>query len=264
MTIPQAVAKVFGVSVEQAVETLDKLSSQKLIKSALLTPTTEYFHLQPRAAEVLRVREVAATPFKGTAKISAYAMLHFCCLEETYRPRIRKDVWKTRFKRLFRPGPKINYYTEGRKLGYVRIDSQALGVNPNARISGDPFRVIESCWKDISKRQRQWMKNEKEWQEFDEFTALIESGHFVVTVITAFEERAKRIRARMRRMEEEHALHVLNVNAKRVGAKLDRERFKKYQKFERKGKPPRLPPPMEVHVIPDLFELMYPTRTQTS
>jgi hypothetical protein len=247
------------LGVAEATKTLQKLSGQKFVKSGLLTPTTEYFYLQPKAAEVLRVGKVYGSPFKPLPKISAYGMLHFCCLEDTYRPKIPEAVWEKRFKNLYHGGPK-NYYTEGRKLGYVRIDTQALGVNPRAKISGDPFRVIETCWRDVNKRQGRWRQR----QENEEFIALVESGQFVVTVLTAFEERAQRIRARIERMKEEYALHVLNVNANKVGARLSPERWKKFKKFERKGVPPRLPPPMEVHAIPDLFELMYPTTEPSS
>ena len=141
----------------------------------------------------------------------------------------------------------------------MRIDSQGLGVNRQGKTSTDPYRVIESVWGDIKARKKRWDEEEERWSENEDFIALLESGHFVVTVVTAFEERAQRIRARMAEMEEEYAVHLLNVNAKKVGAKLTGKRLKIYQAFIRKGYPPRRPPRMEVHAIPDLFELMYPT-----
>jgi hypothetical protein len=275
MTIPQAVANVFGLGVAEATETLQKLSGQKFVKSGLLTPTTEYFYLQPKAAEVLRVGKVYGRPFKPLPKISAYGMLHFCCLEDTYRPRIPEAVWETRFKNLYHGGPK-NYYTEGRKLGYVRIDSHALGVNPRAKISGDPFRVIDTCWKDVDKRQGRYVnkwqgRSREQLQENEPFVALVESGQFVVMVLTAFEERAQRIRARIERMKEERALYISVRRDKEAGKFVEKELYHRYEKIRRakrrKGEPeqePRAAPPMEVHAIPDLFELMYPTTEPSS
>jgi len=267
MTIPEAVANVFKVSRGQAVKALKRLERQGLLKTAQLTPKCDYYYLDRKAAEALQVAAVKGKPFFGTGKVVAYGMLHFCCLQDIYRPKISSKTWGERFEEEcgFRSHLKVCYYTEGRKLGYVRIDSQGLGVNAKGKISADPFRVIESCWKDIEKREEQWLKNERKVKKFPEFIKLRESGDFVVTVLTAFEERARRIRARIHRMTEECSLHTLNAAAKAVGSTVgnlrqeDSRRKRLWKKFEQTGKEPRKPPRMEVVAIPDLFEVMYPT-----
>ena len=46
MTIPQALMSVFELSEADANECLEDLGQKNLVKSALLTPTTDYFYLQ--------------------------------------------------------------------------------------------------------------------------------------------------------------------------------------------------------------------------
>ena len=58
MTIPQAVAQLFGIGNADAEQGLHALESKGLVRSADLTLTTKYFRLQPNAAHVLRVHSV--------------------------------------------------------------------------------------------------------------------------------------------------------------------------------------------------------------
>lgn len=251
MSVPAAIAKLFNIDVAVAKQFLRELQRRGYIDSAMLTADSDYFYLLPRAAEQLDVESVLHGPLNGTPKVEAYGTLFFCCIAGPYRPLVLPEVFRQRLGRLYRPGPRINYYTEGRKLGYIRVDTRANSA-------GDCKRVIDRAARDIQKRSRRWLKDQKKWEVSPEFEDLVHSGRFVVTVLTAFPQKATRIVDELNRMTERHHQYRTSKKKRALGEFVEQNTFREFQKFEKRGQPPRLPPPVEVHAIPGLIDLMYP------
>ncbi len=255
LTVPEAVAKVFGISLAQAIEALEQLRTQRYINSVELMPGTEYFYLQPRAAEVLRVASVQGGPICGNAKVEAFATLYYCCLEGIYRPKISTDVFRTRFAELFRPGPKTLYCTEGSTLRLLRVETRD-------NTSGDVHRLLERASRDIQKRLRP--KNQPQNQAFKE---LLDSNRFCVTVLTPFAAKAKLVQERVERVAERHYNYHKHVELiERGETRTPQAFFREYNSWHKKDDsrpPPPAAPPMEISVVPDLFDLMYPKSIST-
>ncbi|MEN1681427.1 MAG: hypothetical protein AAGJ46_17745 [Planctomycetota bacterium] len=254
LTTVDAVTKLFSFDDSRAAASLLKeLRSANLVAEAELSPGQVYYHLLPQAAELLRLGQVEARPLAGVAKAEAYAKLHFCCLQEAYRPLIPADRFRSDFGSLYRPGPRISYYTAGQTLGYLRVETKGM--------TGDPYRVLEYCRRDLAKRV-QWKGGRSK-----EFSDLVEAGRFVVTVLVAAEGRAERLRQEVDRARERSQLY--NVRAEDIKKHGDKYggtwepafiAYKRWHRNDKEGKrkPPRMPPPMNVAVVPGLMDLIYP------
>ena len=77
LTTVRVVAKLFGLSLDDALELLEQLVQERRLAKAELTPQEDYYHLQPLAAELLRVGSVNSQPINGTPKVVAYATCSF-------------------------------------------------------------------------------------------------------------------------------------------------------------------------------------------
>ena len=250
ITVPLALARLYEISVEQATEILTSLHTKRFVGSAELMPDEKYFFLQPLAAGQLgSPKKLDTGPVIATVKIQAYATLYFCCLAGDYKPKIPTNVFQTRFARLYRSGPKINYYTDGPNIGYIRVETAAS-------LTGDVFRLIERCRRDINKRTSSSKKNGSQFKE------LLEAGRFKVTVLTAFPQKAQRVQAECNRMTERYLQYMAHVDAKAAGFKrTPKHHFVEYNRWHHKNpdrKPPVPPPPMEIIAVPRLIDLIYP------
>lgn len=259
MTTAKALGRVCSLSAPaDAEEVLEYLRRLGFIDRAMLVGEEQYYFLLPRAAEVLHVAQVLSGPVNGTPKLEAYATLSFCCLSSVYRPLIDTETLQKRFPTLYRTGVKINYYTEGAKFGHIRVDTKE-----NTR--GHPARTIDRCYKDISTRRRHKekgrTKKDDKWIDCQPFIELHDSGRFVIAVLTAFPEKADRLRSELNRMTERHRQFRVSKRKREKGEFVNEDIYREYRKLDRRDQPPRLPPPVEVHVIPGLFDLMYPKPT---
>lgn len=252
MTVSSVVSKLHGIDDERlSQELLNDLKEQGWLGSAELTTGTNYFYLMPRAAEPLGLQSVSSGPINGTKKVEAYGTLYYCCMGEVYRPLIDAQTFRTRFKELYRPGLQINHYTEGRKLGYIRVDTQA-------NTTGDTTRVIARCAQDIDKRRRRWLKDQKQSEVCSAFDDLLKTNRFHITLLVAFPQKAQRIETEVNYMRERYFQYQATKRAREKGEFVERNTFRQFQKFEKRDQPPRLPPPIEVHAIPGLIDVMFP------
>ena len=252
MTLPAAVAKLFGIETDIALELLETLHAAGMLAKAPLTPWQDYYYLQEKAAQVSTVQPEHCMPLVGESKVVAYAVLSFCCMSDVYRPRITAVQFRSRLEPLFRDGPKTNYYTEGKRLGYIRVET-----SHNSK--GDSSRVIERCRKDIHQRCA-WKKGSS-----PQFQALVAAGNFTVTYLTAFQSKADRINQERNRIQERYNQYwsVKQVKLRQEetggGGFVERDMYKRvYLKYERQGRTPPPPPPMQAHAIAGLFDLIYP------
>lgn len=137
-----------------------------------------YYYLSESAANLLGEHPGIARPLKDEPKIRAYAALAFCCLDEPRREKLTAEEFKEVFPELYRLGERISYYidTEGpqKRLGYIRVDYGGRGRWD---------RLIAKCRSDIRKRC-----------DNRAFRELVLRGGFVITVITALEQKAARLR----------------------------------------------------------------------
>lgn len=249
LTTVEAVSGVFGLPNGVAVDRLAKLRRDGFVESADLTGAESYFYLQHPAAQVLRVEKVRGASLKMTPKTIAYGTLRFCCLTEgKYRPRIPEDVFQKEFPELFWHGKKINFFTEGRRLGYIRVDT-------HANTSGHPRRVIDTARSEIDKRE----------SRKPAFKTLTGNPLYVVH-ITGFEDKAERIRAEMEQMKERYRLYNQHLEFEKNGnaasapetAKAASAAHTHWHKRNRERVTPRLPPRLEVVVIPELLNVLFP------
>lgn len=213
-----ALCRVLGVSESELSLAIETLKLRNLVGEAELCPGKRYFFLQLAASPE---RPKAAGPVNGQNKVTAYATLQFCTMGDVYRPKIALDVFRARFPELYRDGPRVNFYTEGAKLGLIRVESVAS-------VSGRVNRLIESVRREIEKRTSPTNACGKA------FTELHAEGRFVVAVLTATENRRRRIIQDLNRMRE------------------------RWHQGKNKPNSPPPPPAMEVHVVPGLLELLFP------
>lgn len=163
-----------------------------------------YYHLTLAAANLLGEHPQIAQPLKDEPKCRAYAVLAFCCFDEPQREKLTPQEYREIFPELDRPGERINYYIDvdntRKRLGYIRVDYGGYGRWD---------RLIAYCREDIRKRC-----------DNRAFRQLVLEGSFVITVITALERKAARLRAALDDAQ--------------------------------------LPAEIKVHVVPDLLEMIAP------
>ncbi|TWU64523.1 hypothetical protein V7x_00670 [Crateriforma conspicua] len=267
LTTSEIVANLFRLPLDDSNRILESLRAKGLVGSADLNGSDPYFFLQHKAAQVLRVEKVDAGPINGTAKVQAYASACFCCGGKRFRPLMDARVFRTSFPELYRPGAKINYYTEGAKLGLIRVDTRE---NTN----GDVFRLIERAGRDVIRRTNPFKnKKERKQESLPEFRDLVKRGQFVVTVLTALEQKAERIRFELDQMQDRNRLYHLHRNTSRnntkarsreeaEAAKMVFEQWHKNDRGGRRRRAPAYPPPLEIEVVPGLLDVMFPKPPQ--
>lgn len=252
LTTPAAIAKLYDLGDDvQALKILEGLRSHGYLDRALLRNGKPYFYLLPPGAEFLGAEGVKTGPVNGGQQAVAYAVLYFCCLDGAFRPKIPTKVFLSRFAPLYRPGPHIQYYTQGSRLGYLRVETRDTSA-------GDERRIIESCYRDV--RNRTQPKRTKPNRDFQ---SLINWGSFVVTLLVSQKHRVNRLNTEIEQMRECCDYYHQYLFCRRRHEKAPRQARLEYERWhrrdpQRKRKPPRLPPPMNIKFIPGLFGLIYP------
>lgn len=154
-------------------------------ENSTLAPRYCYYHLTPAAAALLGEHPSIAQPLKDEPKIRAYAILAFCCFGDVQREKLTPQEYRDMFPELQRPGERTNYYidTEGprKRLGYIRVDYGGRGRWD---------RLISSCRDDVRKRC-----------DKRAFREIILQGGFVITIITALEQKANRLQAALQEQQ---------------------------------------------------------------
>ena len=216
MTVPQALSELtfFEDSGPHAVKNVLKrlCRSGGYLSSAPLYRNRSYYHLTKRAVRVLGEHDSLAKPLPDEPKTRAYAVLSFCCLQGRGFERLTKDEFEQHFPELYQNQQRREYYIDTAgdrpRLGFLRVDYGGRGRWD---------RLIAKCREDVVKRC-----------DKPAFRKLIDAGDFVITVLTALEKKAERLRQAVAEIEAQ------------------------------------LPVPIQVAVIPDLLELIAPPPQPTS
>lgn len=200
MGVPESVARLpslEGWTPGRVKNTLKRLRGEGYLKTAPLYGDRTYDHLTREGAEALdlplegRDAERLGQPLAEVPKVRAYAVLAFCCLSTRARQRLTPDEFKQFFAEHDRPGLPLSYYAdhEAKKLGFVRVDTGGRGRWD---------RVVERVRTDVERHQ-----------ESDAFRESIGSEGLEVTLVTATEQKAGRLRAAFAEGEAFAAVTIL-------------------------------------------------------
>ncbi len=161
-----------------AKEALRRLRNGGYLKSETLYRTRRYYHLTRAAANVLDEHPSLANPLTEEPKVRAFAMLSYCCLCEPTQEKLTLAEFRSHFPTLYRDGERPSYYVDThaarKRLGYLRVDHGGFGRWD---------RVIGKLRDDIAKRC-----------DLPDFRELIVNRGFVITILTALDRKAERIR----------------------------------------------------------------------
>lgn len=180
MTVPAAVASLpstKGHGLARAKQVLRECRRQSLVDSAVLHGRSRYWFLTALGAKRCSVTVRRDGPLSETAKLRAFALLHFCCLTGRSRLRLTAEEIHQNFPDLYRPGLPTGYYYDpanSGRMGLARVDA-----SPGGRWD----RMIETLRADMTDHLRQ-----------PSFRRLVEAGRFEITLLTVFPEKADRIR----------------------------------------------------------------------
>lgn len=194
LTVSAAVAKLpqFNDCSPQSVKQLLRACRQRsLLNSAPLHSRQRYWHMTELGAERCGLPTDRIGPLSETAKIRAYALLHFCCLSDKPRHRLTAADMARNFPDLHRPGLPTGYYFDpagNGRIGLARVD---------AGHHGRWDRVIETLRADIAHHIRQ-----------SNFRRLVHAGHFEIALLTVFPEKANRIEATLAKHRDANRISV--------------------------------------------------------
>lgn len=215
MGVPESVARLpslEGWTPGRVKSTLKRLRGEGYLKGSPLYGDRSYDYLTREGAMALdlpldgRDADRLGQPLAEVPKVRAYAVLAYCCLAERPRQRLTPDEFKRLFAGHDSTGLPLSYYAdhEAKKLGFVRVDTGGHGRWD---------RVVERVRSDVERHL-----------ESDAFRESIGSGSLEVTLVTATEQKAGRLRAALAAGEAFAAV------------------------------------PVRVHVVPELVELIAPPR----
>ena len=148
-----------------------------------LAPGRNYFVMGPESARIMGVSPKKCKPIGPQSLPKEYATLIFCCLQEPKRERLKVGELSQKFPDLLaRKIDNSHYYLdraedEAVRLAFLRVDQ-----------GGTPDHIARKCEKDIQDRSR-----------IVSFRELVETDRFMITIITAHEEKAATIRETLRR-----------------------------------------------------------------
>lgn len=189
---------------------LSESTEEPLLASAPLFGDRRYFYLTRTGESAIgepaegRAERRRAGALSEIAKVRAYAVLAFCCLSERPRQRLTAEEFRRNFPEHHRPGLPMGYYAdhEARRLGFVRVDAGGRGR-----------------WDRIAEKVREDIERHREMPAFRDSIA---AGSFELTLVTATQRKAERLRPLL-----EEAGHPSGV-------------------------------PLRVHVVPGLIDLIAP------
>jgi|GEM_PF-4218991 len=226
LTLPRILAGtgIFsGVGEHQAQEALERLRRDGWLSSAELYPghrTEQYFHLSERAAKFLGQDAVVAQPLKHDMRVECFAIATFCCCGKPFRELMTKEEFKIAFAKLWYPGQPIRHYLDKGDDGSVRL----AFIKVDTAGTGRWDRLIDSCSHFLRQRTDESRIASEHHPHAREFSRFVERDQFQFTVLTALPEKKRAIELELARRT------------------LSREPV----------------PPITVHVVPELFEAIFP------
>ncbi len=163
-----------AANVKQALRELKRLS---MIDSATLHHRMQYWHLANDGARHCGLSQARCGPLSEVGKIRAYAFLDFCCLQEVPRRPLTDEEVQAISPDWDRPGLPPTYYFDASGDGCVGLCRVDVGRR------GRWDRIVGSVGRDIAAHTRR-----------AGFRHLVQAGRFEVTVLTALEQKAIRLR----------------------------------------------------------------------
>ncbi|MDZ4684004.1 MAG: hypothetical protein SH850_02875 [Planctomycetaceae bacterium] len=226
LTLPTILAKTGLLSEageDAARTTLERLIRDGWLRTADLYPghrSEPYYHLSEQGAEALQQDVSVAQPLKAEARAEWYAIATFCCCGESFRELLTKREFQEKFSKLWFTGQPTRYYLDRGEDGVVRLAFLKVDTAGPGRWD----RLIDSCAKFLRQRTDQTRVAAEHHPHVAEFARLVKRDQFQFTVLTALPEKQRAIEL-----------------------ELDRR--------QRASEPV---PPLRVHVVPGLFEVLFP------
>ncbi len=227
ITVPEAVAGLSllgNKSVEVAQQTLDVLvTAGRLQRSPLVAGISDresYYYLSTKAATTLGVDLSWASRLRRDELLEHYARAIFCCTGTVFRQLFTRAEFVEKFASIWFPGQPLSYYLERQDDRPVRLAYLKLDRDGHGRWE----RLIDSCSSFLRQRTCPRKENPLYAKQVRAFSTLVAKGQFQFTVLTAVPEKKLAIELELDRR---------SLSCKSI-------------------------PPIEVHVVPGLLDLLYP------
>ena len=207
-------------------DTLLRLEKEGWLRSAELYPghsSEKYWHLSVQAAKELEQDAVVGLPLKRDMRIECFAIATFCCCGEPRRQLMTKQEFQEKYSRLWYSGQPVKYYLHKHEDG-VRL--AYLKVDTGG--TGQWERLIDNCDNFLQKRIDSKAVSEEHRAKSKEFRDLVATGRFQFSILTSLEEKKRAIQLELERRK---------LSGKTV-------------------------PPIQVFVVPGLFEVVFPAPAQ--
>lgn len=214
-----------------AASELQRLVDDGWLVSRNLTPEWSsddhiYYQLTPRAAERLGHDPAFAAPLSRDARIECYAIAKFCCCGDRFRWLFTKQEFQQQFESLWFPGQPVRYHLERPYTGPDRLAFLKVDTDGAGRWD----RLIDSCSRFLQQRTAPKHVAVEHHKQVLAFAQLVERGLFQFTILVPLAEKQRSIALELERRAA-------------------------------KGEPV---PPIQTHVVPGLFELLFaPGATDT-
>lgn len=183
-----------------------------------------YYHLSAKAAKQLGHDAVFAQPPRLEARIEHFAIATFCCGSEG-RTLFTKTEFTSKFRSLWYPGQPLRYYIEPSKTGPAKLAYLKVDKDGPGRWT----RLIDKCGRFLDQRTAVQAAAQEHQAHKRTFRKLVEDGRFQFTILTALEDKKRAIEVELERRR------AANGSA----------------------------PPIAVHVVPQLWSMMFPDLAMT-
>ena len=208
--------------IDAARRTLERLTADGWLVAAELVPESAgqvCYQLTARAAEQLGHDAEFAEPLARDVRIESFAVATFCCCGDVFRQLFTKAEFREKFRELWFPGQPVRYYLEPVASATARL--AFLKVDKDGPGRWD--RLIDSCARFLRQRIDATRVAPEHRARVEAFARLVQRGQFQFTVLTALPEKQRAIELEL----ERRTLAKESV------------------------------PPIRVHVVPGLFDVMF-------
>lgn len=170
---PNAVTKV-----------LSRLTEHEYVRRYEMYPQRSYYVLGPEATKLLGCSPKRFEPLGPLALAREFAVLAYCCLSNDKRVRLTvREVAQIQADLLQPKLDSSHYYLDddgtARRLAYIRVDC-----------GGSADHIVRKCREDIRRRER-----------LAAFAPYINSQRFLISLVTAREEKAAVIHEALKRQQ---------------------------------------------------------------
>ena len=225
LTLPQLLANS-GILQEGdstvAQAALNALESDGLLVTSPFMPgfrASVFYHLSVRGAKAIGHEPEFARPLPRDLRIECFAIATYCC-ETPSRKLLTKAEFQEKFKTLWFPGQPVRYCLERQRGGEGKLCFLKVDLDGAGRWD----RLIDSCARFLRQRTTAEHTAAEHKAQVAAFAEVVRRGQFEFAVLTSLTEKKRAIELELeRRMAAAEPV-----------------------------------PPMRVHVVPGLFDLLFP------